>query len=184
MRLPLVLLLFAVLGLVSAVPQPAGYLMGPVHGTLPASIAGGAVIDTPALAALLRRGSVVLLDVLPVPIRPPGLVPGAPWLPAPHEDIPGSIWIPGAGGGALAPAEDAFLRQRLAALTGNDRDHVLVVYCRQDCYLSWNAAKRAISYGYRHVYWYNGGIDAWRAAGLPRSATSPVEPRGPATRVE
>jgi rhodanese-related sulfurtransferase len=35
------------------------------------------------------------------------------------------------------------------------------------CWLSYNAALRAVRGGYANVYWYRGGIDAWRAAGLP-----------------
>jgi rhodanese-related sulfurtransferase len=27
--------------------------------------------------------------------------------------------------------------------------------------MSWNAAKRALSYGYTNVYWFYNGIDDW-----------------------
>jgi PQQ-dependent catabolism-associated CXXCW motif protein len=40
------------------------------------------------------------------------------------------------------------------------------VYCHERCWLSWNAAKRAIRYGYRNVYWFPDGIEGWRAAGF------------------
>ena len=38
---------------------------------------------------------------------------------------------------------------------------------------SWNAAKRAIRYGYHNVYWFPDGVEGWRATGQP---TATVEP--------
>jgi len=34
-----------------------------------------------------------------------------------------------------------------------------VNYCHRNCWLSWNAAKRAISYGYRNVFWFPDGME-------------------------
>ncbi len=42
---------------------------------------------------------------------------------------------------------------------------MLAFYCKADCWMSWNAAKRAVSYGYRQVLWFPGGPDAWAANG-------------------
>ncbi len=33
--------------------------------------------------------------------------------------------------------------------------------------MSWNAAKRALEYGFSNVSWYPGGSDGWAKAGLP-----------------
>jgi rhodanese-related sulfurtransferase len=33
------------------------------------------------------------------------------------------------------------------------------------CWLSYNAALRAVRLGYRRVLWYRGGIEAWGAGG-------------------
>ena len=40
-------------------------------------------------------------------------------------------------------------------------------YCRSDCWLSWNAARRAHQLGYRQLYWYR--------AGLPLVPAQPAE---------
>ena len=40
--------------------------------------------------------------------------------------------------------------------------------------MSWNAARRALAYGYDDVIWYAEGADGWRAAGLPLQAAEPV----------
>ncbi len=49
----------------------------------------------------------------------------------------------------------------------------MVFYCLAECWMSWNAAKRAIALGYRQVIWYPEGTDGWAAAGLPLSVTEP-----------
>jgi len=66
----------------------------------------------------------------------------------------------------------------LAALraSGGDKAKQLVIYCQADCWMSWNAAKRALSLGYSNVAWYRDGTDGWSAAGLPMQNATP-EPR-------
>jgi PQQ-dependent catabolism-associated CXXCW motif protein len=158
------------------VAEPASYWMGPAHGPVASTLSGGTVIHTRKLAALLQAGAAMVVDVSDAPRRPANMAAGAVWLPLPHPVIPGGVWIPGAGQGAiLAPVEKLF-RERLAAGTSNDLAHTLVIYCHRNCWLSWNAAKRAISYGYRNVYWFPDGMEGWRAAGLPTSSAEPLTP--------
>lgn len=154
--------------------EPDGYWTGPINGPVPDTLSGGTVIDVTELRALLEKQNVALVEVSNLPRRPESLAPGAPWLPTPHVVIPGSVWIPGAGMGAIAPDVDATFRDELARATGNDLDHPIVIYCHERCWLSWNAAKRAISYGYRRVHWYPDGIEGWRAAGLKTSIAEPT----------
>ena len=157
-----------------APPEPAGYWQGPLLGKVPATIAGGTVIGTDTLADLVRRENPVLVDVVPAPRRPSDQ--STPWMPVPHRDISGSVWIPGIGSGVISAALADYFRGRLAELTGRDREKLIVFYCRPDCWASWNAAKRAIAEGYRHVYWYPDGLEAWQAAGLPTDVASAEGP--------
>lgn len=159
-----------------AVPEPQGYWMGPAHGPVATTVHGGTVVHPHALAMLLQAGGVLVVDVSDAPRRPANLAAGAVWLPVPHPVIPGSIWIPGAGLGAIDPAIERLFRERLALGTGNDYGHPLVIYCHRNCWLSWNAAKRAISYGYRRVYWFADGMEGWRAAGFPTASAEPLLP--------
>ncbi len=159
----------ALLARAAAVEEPVDYWTGSVNSPVPETLAGSTVIHTTELRALLGSNGVVLVDVSNTPRRPENLAPGAPWLPTPHRVIPGSLWIPGAGMGAIAPEVDALFRDRLATATGNDIGRTVVIYCHERCWLSWNAAKRAIRYGYRRVLWYPDGIEGWRAAGLKTS---------------
>lgn len=149
--------------------EPVDYWTGPINSPVPATITGGTVIHTAELKALLASNGIVLVEVSNAPRRPENLAPGAPWLPKPHAVIPGSLWIPGAGMGAIAPDVDEKFRDRLGQATANDLDRPIVIYCHEQCWLSWNAAKRAIRMGYRAVHWYREGIEGWRAAGLETS---------------
>ena len=159
----------------ATVPEPAGYWQGPSHGDVPASIAGGRVIHTAELAALLHQHAGVLLDVAAAPKRPPNMAAGALWLPLPHLDVQGSTWIPDAGQPRISPVLDGYLRKEMAALSHADRTAPIVVYCHEQCWTSWNAAKRFISYGYTAVLWYPDGIEGWTAAG---HQPAPAQPAG------
>lgn len=164
---------------VAQVPEPRGYWLGPVHGPVPATITGGTVVRTAALADLLARGGTILVDVGQPPRRPPGLPPGTLWMTPLHRGIPGSVWMPGVGRGAIPPDFAAWFRARLAALTGGNRHRRVVFYCHPDCWMSWNAARRAIHDGYREVFWYPEGLEGWQAAGHDTVVT---KAEGPAAR--
>lgn len=173
------LLLALLLGAASApvpVPEPDGFWTGPTGGAVPATIAGGTVIDTEALQRLVAQGGIVLIDVAPSPRKPEGMAEDALWLPPPHHSLPGSVWLADVGDGALERRHDDWYRARLAALTGGDMDAPVVVFCHPHCWASWNAARRAILYGYSRVYWYPDGVEGWQDAGLPTAAIAAERP--------
>ena len=120
----------------------------------PREIPGAQVVTTPELRHLLQ---------LPIEERP--LVFDV--LSEAHLTLPGAIWLPGAGLGK--DFEDP-VQERLAAflsfLTGGRSDRALVFLCTGPrCWLSYNAALRAVRLGYTNVHWYRGGIEAWGASG-------------------
>jgi PQQ-dependent catabolism-associated CXXCW motif protein len=146
-------------------PEPETYWTGPMQGDVPATLAKGHVIHAQALAELIAANRPVLVDVAERPHRPAGLPSETIWKPAPHRDIAGSVWLPGVGSGAPEPTVAQAYEARLAALTKGDFDRAIVLYCHARCWGSWNAAKRAISLGYRQVYWYPDGVEGWQEAG-------------------
>jgi len=89
-------------------------------------------------------------------------------------DIPGSLWLPDTGYGALAAPTETYLRKGLARVTKGDRSKLVVIYCLADCWMSWNAAKRALAMGYANIAWYPAGTDGWSAAGLPLQKAAPA----------
>jgi len=131
-------------------------------------------VSTDEVRALVERGGIVLVDVLPRPPKPKGLKEGTIWRPQPRRNIPGSVWLPNTGFGALSPEYEAYFRENLARLTGNDKAKPVLFYCQRDCWMSWNAAKRAIAAGYTKGYWYPEGTDGWQSAGQPLEAIEPV----------
>lgn len=157
------------------VVEPEDYRLDEYRSPTPATLAGAAVVDTEALRKLLEsRDDVILIDVLPAPRKPKNLRPGVLWLPKKRRNIPGSIWLPNTGYGVLPVEEDEYFRRNLRRLTGDERDHPLVFYCLVDCWMSWNAAKRAVAWGYGNIYWYPDGTDGWAGAGLPLEDSEPV----------
>jgi len=154
-------------------PEPSGFWTGPLRSAVPATIAGGTRIDATELVSLLKQDSAVVLDTSEAPRRPPQLAPGSLWLPPPHPGIPGSIWLPGMGLAEMPGQLEARYRERLVDLTKGDKGRAVVVYCHASCWLSWNAAKRIIGYGYRKVYWFAAGVEGWTAAA---QTTVPLEP--------
>ncbi len=155
------------------VQEPEGFWSGPINSAVPATITGGKVIHAKELAGLLKHSKPLVIDVSNDSKRPPGMAPDAPWLPLPQQVIPGSVWLPGAGMADIAPETDVLFRALLSRATRGDRDHPVVIYCHERCWLSWNAAKRAIGYGYRRVHWFPEGVEGWRAAGNTTAAAKP-----------
>ncbi|MBV9655203.1 MAG: PQQ-dependent catabolism-associated CXXCW motif protein [Acetobacteraceae bacterium] len=155
------------------VPVPDGYRMEPYRGPTPDAVPSGHVVHTAELKAMLDAGHVALIDVMTAPRRPEGMRPDAPWMPLPRRDLPGSIWLPDVGRGAINPALEAHFRAVLERATDGSRDAPVVFYCLAQCWMSWNAAKRAASFGWRNVYWYPDGTDGWEEAGLPLTEAQP-----------
>lgn len=136
------------------VPARAELHQGPMHGKTPNQIPGGQLVTTSGLVELLQRQDVraLVFDVLGGQQTLPQAIPAV----AAHA--PGSFDDPLQGQ----------LGQYLAQVTEGRRDTPLVFYCLSvECWMSYNAALRAINLGYSNVLWYRGGIEAWQRSGLP-----------------
>jgi rhodanese-related sulfurtransferase len=125
---------------------------GPMHGPTPSSIPGGQVITTKGVVALLRRRDVpvLVLDVL-----------------GGGERIPGAqSAMPAHRAGSFDDDTQRQFGQYLRQATRGNREHPLVLYCASpQCWMSYNAALRAIKLGYTNVLWYRGGLQFWKQAG-------------------
>jgi PQQ-dependent catabolism-associated CXXCW motif protein len=155
-------------------PEPAGYRTDNYRAPVPATLAGVRVLATNEAEAIWRAGKAVFIDVLPRPPKPKNLPVGTIWRDQPRLNIPGSVWLPDTGYGALAADTEDYLRGGLARASGGDKAKLLVIYCQADCWMSWNAAKRVLSYGYSNVAWYPDGTDGWQRANLPVEESQPV----------
>jgi PQQ-dependent catabolism-associated CXXCW motif protein len=125
---------------------------GAMHGPTPASIPGGQVITTKGLIELVKgqQGGALLFDVL-----------GGP------ETIPGALSaVPASQAGSFSDQTQQEFGGFLKQMTQGNQQTPLVFYCQStQCWMSYNAALRAINMGYTNVLWYRGGIEAWKMGG-------------------
>jgi PQQ-dependent catabolism-associated CXXCW motif protein len=181
-RIALVMVTFAIADaraaemLEAEVLEPDGYRLEEYRAPTPATLRGAKAIGTQEAEKIWRSHSASFIDVLPRPPRPRNLPEGTLWRDKPRSNIPDSIWLPDTGYGELAPAMANYFSRGLEKATGGDHARLLVLYCLMDCWMSWNAAKRALTLGYSNVAWYREGTDGWLAAGLPLTDATP-EPR-------
>ena len=157
-------------------PEPDGYRTENYRAPVPATLSGARVLTTAEVEAIWRAKSGVFIDVLPRPPKPANLPEGTVWRDKPRFNIPGSIWLPDTGYGKLAAATGDYLRRGIERATGGNNAALLVLYCEENCWMSWNAAKRVLSYGYPNMAWYPEGTEGWARAGL-RVEQSQPEPR-------
>ena len=160
-----------------AVAEPDGYRMQDYRAPVPATLKGARVLTTAQAAELWHAGGAVFVDVMPQPPKPANLPADTIWRDKPRRNIPNSVWLPDTGYGALAAATEDYLIKGLAQASGGDQTKLLVFYCQRDCWMSWNAGKRALALGYRNVAWFPDGSDGWQDAGLPLADAQPAPGR-------
>ena len=149
------------------VAEPEHYRTDDYRAPTPATLRGARVITTAEAEAIWRAGAASFVDVMPHVSRPPELPPATIWREKRRSNIPVSVWLADTGYGELSPAAEAHLKAGLERITAGDRSRPVVIYCVRDCWMSWNAAKRAVAAGYAAVAWYPEGTDGWQDAGLP-----------------
>ena len=79
------------------------------------------------------------------------------------KDLWESGHIPGA---AYLDLFSGFNKDNLLKVAAKDRE--VVIYCAgPGCKRSSKACAKAVSWGFKNVYYFRGGFPAWRAAGFP-----------------
>lgn len=131
---------------------------------VPARVPGGTVVDTEAVRTLIAEGA-VLIDVLSInDVRYDELDGTWPEFPE-RRHIPGSLWLPNVGFGRPAPDMMRYLLNQVGQATNQTKQVPIVVYCVPNCWMGWNAVQHLARNGYKRVYWYPDGTEAWTATG-------------------
>ena len=156
--------------------EPPDYRISDYRAPTPQTLRGASVLSSVEAMALWRAKGATFIDVLPRPRKPDNLPPQTLWHLPEHLNIPGSTWLPNTGNGVLGPEAAAYFHDQLHRLTAGDRMAPLLFYCLKNCWMSWNAAKRAITLGYRRVYWFPDGADGWIEIGGTLAPSLPAEP--------
>lgn len=131
---------------------PQAQLQQNMHGPTPTSIPGGQVITTDGVLGLIQQAQqngVLIFHVL-----------------GPGNTIPGALnAAPASQAGTFSDQTQQEFGQFLQQVTQGNKARPMVFYCMStQCWMSYNAALRAINMGYANVLWYRGGIEAWQQA--------------------
>ncbi|WP_159586862.1 quinoprotein dehydrogenase-associated putative ABC transporter substrate-binding protein [Chelativorans xinjiangense] len=158
------------------VPEPEGYRTSDYRAAVPKGLKNAQTVDLAELQALAERDDVVLIDVMPAPREPEERPEGTIWREPKRDTIKDAVWLANMGYGRLSEGDKAAFETELIRLAGPDREKTLVFFCEPNCWMSWNAAKRAVSYGFKNVAWFPGGAQAWLDAGLEQETVTPWRP--------
>ena len=139
-----------------------GFRMERYRAPVPQINPGTEVVNTARAYQLYRSGKVKFIDVYP----PRGLgadpLDGSWVMSESHENIEGSTWLPEVGRGFLEDGHIDYFERNLQIISGGNKNTFLLFYCSADCWQSWNAARRALLWGYNNIFWYPEGTDGWK----------------------
>lgn len=155
-------------------PEPEDYKTTAYRSPVPKTLKGATVLSDEQAKKLWDEKKTVFIDVLPRAPKPPNLPKGTVWRDKKRENIPGSVWLVNVGYGVLAEPVKKYFTSNLERLTGGDKSKSILFYCLNNCWMSWNAAKRAVEWGYTDVKWYPRGTDGWTEIGGKLERNEPV----------
>lgn len=171
----------ALMGMAGA-PPPAepslfdaeGYRSARYRAPVKADPAPAQTITLAAALALDPSREALFIDVMPVEggVRDPAS--GVWTLSQEHLTIPGALWLPETGRALVDGDLWAALEARISAARAAAPDTPVILFCRTDCWMSWNAARRLALRGIANVHWLAEGTDGWHAASRPLVVAVPI----------
>jgi adenylate cyclase len=138
------------------------YLHGDLVGLTPTTVPGSKTIVTAELQSLLADQNPLVIDTMLYT-----------W----GHSIPGAIGLTGSGrGGILSGPMTERLGRKLQQMTKGDLSVPIVAMgWNSERFDGRNLALRMAALGYKQVYWYRGGREAWEVAGLPETDLVPQD---------
>lgn len=162
-----------------SVPDPAlfdadGYRAARYRSPIRLDPAPARTMSLAEALALEPGQDAFFIDVMPVEsgVRDPAS--GVWTLSTAHLTIPGALWFPETGRASADPDLWAALEAAIHAARSAAPDLPVVLFCRTDCWMSWNAARRLAHGGFSGVHWFAEGTDGWHSAGRALTAAVPV----------
>ena len=117
----------------------------------PKALPGATVVTLPEVKALVSNGAVLVDTRIGEEYR--------------DKHIPGARWLPYGEKSLKDVAFDARV-DNFPGLAQLDREQNIVFHCNgPECWKSYKASRAAIAAGYKHVYWFRGGMPEWEVAG-------------------
>jgi rhodanese-related sulfurtransferase/ABC-type phosphate/phosphonate transport system substrate-binding protein len=134
-------------------PDLAPYTRVAELGTFtPKALPGATVVNLETVTSLVSKGA-VLVDTR---------------IEAEYKDkhIPGARWLPYGEKSLKDVAFDAKL-DNFPGLAKLDPAQNIVFHCNgPECWKSYKASRAAVAAGYKHIYWFRGGMPEWELAGM------------------
>ena len=117
----------------------------------PKALPGATVVDHDTVKTLVGAGAVLVDTRIESEYK--------------DKHIPGALWLPYGEKSLKDVAFDARL-DSFPGLARLDRERDIVFQCNgPECWKSYKASRAAIAAGYKHVYWFRGGMPEWETAG-------------------
>jgi rhodanese-related sulfurtransferase/ABC-type phosphate/phosphonate transport system substrate-binding protein len=117
----------------------------------PSSLPGATVVNLPTVKTLVTGGAVIVDTRIESEYR--------------DKHIPGALWLPYGEKSLKDIAFDASL-DSFPGLARLDRNQAIVFHCNgPECWKSYKASRAALAAGYKHIYWFRGGMPEWEGAG-------------------
>jgi PQQ-dependent catabolism-associated CXXCW motif protein len=135
-----------------------GYRSKIYRSPTPTQASFATIVDAEDILKLSKENkNLVIVNVVPLDMD------GSTFIQAkPHEGIVNSIWLPNVGYGQIDEMTKNYLVENLNLAMNNNSDTVFIFYCKIDCWMSWNAARRASLLGFKNIFWYKNGIETWK----------------------
>lgn len=128
----------------------------------------------PAALVLEPGRDALFIDVMPVESGVRDAASGRWTLTGEHLTIPGAVWHPETGRAPVDPLLWRALEQTIQRARRKRPSLPVIVFCRADCWMSWNAARRLAAGGFDNVWWLAEGTDGWSVAGRELDVAQPV----------
>lgn len=148
-----------------------GYRIARYRSPISADPAPAARIPLADALALDPVHDALFIDVMPAEGGVRDGASGAWRLSQSHSSIPGAQWHPEAG---RMPADQDLWQALEAAARSAAPARPVILFCRVDCWMSWNAARRLAAGGLTNVFWLAEGTDGWHGAGRALAVAAPV----------
>lgn len=191
MRAARILVAAAALASIAAAPPPAasppdaalfdadGYRAARYRSPVRADPAPAQTIALADALALVPGKDALFVDVTPAEggVRDP--VSGDWAQSEAHLTIASALWYPETGRAPVDPVLWKALEDKVRDARRASPEQPVVLFCRIDCWMSWNAARRLALRGFGNVHWLADGTDGWHAAGRPLTIAVPVATPAP-----
>ena len=151
-----------------------GYRTSYYRARVPETVPGGTRITLQDVIKHHKEKTALFLDVMAHTGTGPDPIDGHWRLSQQRKNIPGSLWLPDVGTGTLSKPMTHYFQTNLEKLTKGNKAQAIIIYCTADCWMAWNAVRRAASYGYTNLLWYPEGTEDWQAASKPLTNATPV----------